>query len=110
MTRDWQNVIFSDESSFWAFSPQRKAWSVRGRPMLQRSVKHPLKDNEAAATQWQCRSVRRGMAASGGGGNSSSSNGGSVSVGLGWVGLGTRLESQLVRINSGTKRVTAAPV
>ncbi|GJQ72510.1 hypothetical protein Trydic_g3581 [Trypoxylus dichotomus] len=43
MTRDWQNVIFSDESSFWAFSPQRKAWSVRGEPMLQRSVKHPLK-------------------------------------------------------------------
>lgn len=43
MTRDWQNVIFSDESSFWAFTPQRKAWSVRGKPMLQRSVKHPLK-------------------------------------------------------------------
>ncbi|GJQ85099.1 hypothetical protein Trydic_g15786 [Trypoxylus dichotomus] len=43
MTRDWQNVIFSDESAFWAFSPQRKVWSVRGKLMLQRSVKHPLK-------------------------------------------------------------------
>ncbi|GJQ86076.1 hypothetical protein Trydic_g23149 [Trypoxylus dichotomus] len=48
MTRDWQNVIFSDESSFWAFSSQRKAWSVRGKPMLQRSVKHPLKKNFAS--------------------------------------------------------------
>lgn len=42
-TRDWQNVVFSDESSFWAFCPQRKAWAIHGKPMLQRSVKHPLK-------------------------------------------------------------------
>lgn len=41
--RDWSNVIFTDEASFWAFVPRRKAWSVRRRPMIQRSVKHPQK-------------------------------------------------------------------
>lgn len=43
VTSDWQNVIFTDEASFWAFAPQHKAWTVRGKPLLQRSVKHPLK-------------------------------------------------------------------
>lgn len=41
--RDWSNVVFTDESSFWAWVPTRRAWSLRGQPFIQRSVKHPVK-------------------------------------------------------------------
>ncbi|CAK9806971.1 Transposable element Tcb1 transposase [Anthophora quadrimaculata] len=41
--RNWENIIFTDESSFWAWIPQKRAWSMKGHPMLQRTVKHPIK-------------------------------------------------------------------
>lgn len=43
LNRDWRDVIFTDEASFWAWVPRRKAWSKRGNPVLQRSIKHPVK-------------------------------------------------------------------
>ncbi|CAK9833892.1 Transposable element Tcb2 transposase [Anthophora retusa] len=41
--RDWNNVVFSDESSFWAWTPIKRAWSAHGNPVIQRSIKHPIK-------------------------------------------------------------------
>lgn len=41
--RDFSNVIFTDESSFWAWIPRRYAWSTRDHPVIQRTVKHPVK-------------------------------------------------------------------
>lgn len=41
--RDWGHVIFSDESTFMAIDVRRRAWSVRGQPVVVRRVKHPLK-------------------------------------------------------------------
>lgn len=43
LDRDWDNVIFTDESSFWAWSSLSKAWSTKSNRILQRTVKHPLK-------------------------------------------------------------------
>ena len=38
---DWDNVVFSDESSFWAWTLIKRAWSVRGSPVIER-IKHPI--------------------------------------------------------------------
>ena len=43
ISRNWDNVIFSDESSFWAWVLKKRAWTSKGNPMLQRTVKHPVK-------------------------------------------------------------------
>ena len=40
--RDWSNVLFSDEASFWAWVPIKRAWSAAGARSLQRTVKHPI--------------------------------------------------------------------
>ena len=39
---DWDNVVFSYESSFWAWTLIKRAWSVRGSPVIER-IKHPIK-------------------------------------------------------------------
>ena len=41
--RDWSNVLFSDEASFWAWVPMKRAWSAAGERFLQRTVQHPIK-------------------------------------------------------------------
>ncbi|KAJ8947238.1 hypothetical protein NQ318_012004 [Aromia moschata] len=41
--RNWSNVIFSDEASFWAWVPKNRAWSTPGEKLVQRTVKHPVK-------------------------------------------------------------------
>lgn len=43
LERDWNNIIFSDEASFYGFMYKRKAWTVKGEKMVQRTVKHPVK-------------------------------------------------------------------
>ena len=43
LNRDWDNVIFTDESSFWAWSSLSKAWTTKSNRVLQRTVKHPAK-------------------------------------------------------------------
>lgn len=43
LDRDFSNVIFTDESSFWAWDTRRHAWSTRAVPVIQRTVKHPVK-------------------------------------------------------------------
>lgn len=43
LDRDWSNVIFTDESSFWAWSSLSKAWTSKHNRLLQRTVKHPVK-------------------------------------------------------------------
>lgn len=50
--RNWDNVIFTDEASFWCFLHPRKAWTVQGKRMVQRTVKHPAKVHV-----WGCFSV-----------------------------------------------------
>ncbi|KAG6452269.1 hypothetical protein O3G_MSEX007545 [Manduca sexta] len=45
LDRDWSNVIFTDESSFWAWSSLSKAWTSKHNRLLQRTVKHPVKVN-----------------------------------------------------------------
>lgn len=50
---NWDNVIFTDESSFWAWSPLSKAWSTKRERVLQRTVKHPVKVHV-----WGCFSKR----------------------------------------------------
>lgn len=40
---DWDNIIFTDESSFWAWSSLSKAWSTKSNRILQRTIKHPVK-------------------------------------------------------------------
>ena len=32
--RDWSNVLFSDEASFWAWVPIKRAWSAAGERFL----------------------------------------------------------------------------
>ena len=32
--RDWSNVLFSDEASFWAWIPIKRAWSAAGERFL----------------------------------------------------------------------------
>ena len=53
LDRDWSNVIFSDEASFWAWVPIKYAWSTVGSRLLQRTVKHPVKVHV-----WGCFSQR----------------------------------------------------
>lgn len=43
--KNWSSVIFTDESSFWAWSPKKRAWCVESTPVIQRTVKHPVKIN-----------------------------------------------------------------
>ena len=40
--RDWSNVLFLDEASFWAWVPIKRAWSAAGERFLQRNVKHTI--------------------------------------------------------------------
>ena len=51
--RDWSNVLFSDEASFWAWVPIKRAWSAAGKRFLQRTVKHSIKIHV-----WGCFSQR----------------------------------------------------
>lgn len=53
VNRDWDNVVFTDECSFWGWLPVRKAWSVQGMPVIQRTVKHAIKLHV-----WGCFNVR----------------------------------------------------
>lgn len=41
--RNWNNVIFTDESSFWANSNINRSWCTANNRLLQRTVKHPVK-------------------------------------------------------------------
>lgn len=41
--RDWSNIIFSDEASFWAGNYLTRAWSTADNRLLVRTVKHPVK-------------------------------------------------------------------
>lgn len=43
LSRDWGNVIFTDESSFVIYNYYKKAWTKKGEKFLQRTVKHPAK-------------------------------------------------------------------
>lgn len=41
--RDWDNVIFTDESSVWGYAWTNRAWSTAENRLVQRTVKHPIK-------------------------------------------------------------------
>lgn len=43
LDRDGNNVIFSDEASFWAWSPITHTWCTQSNKFIQRTVKHPAK-------------------------------------------------------------------
>lgn len=43
LDRDWDNVIFSDEASFWARSSVTHTWCTHANKFIQRTVKHPVK-------------------------------------------------------------------
>lgn len=43
MHRDWRQVIFTDESSFWARTGISRAWSSSTQRFVQRTVKHAIK-------------------------------------------------------------------
>lgn len=43
LDRYWDNVIFSDEASFWAKSSIRRVWSTQANRLIERTVKHPVK-------------------------------------------------------------------
>lgn len=43
LNRDWDNVIFSDETSFWAHTFITHTWCTHANKLLQRTVKHPVK-------------------------------------------------------------------
>ena len=51
--RDWSNVLSSDEASFWAWVPMKRAWSAASEHFLQRTAKHPIKIHV-----WGCFSQR----------------------------------------------------
>ena len=51
--RDWFYLLFSDEASFWAWVPIKRAWLAAGERLLQRTVKHPIKIHV-----WGCFSQR----------------------------------------------------
>lgn len=40
---DWENAIFTDESSFWARSTVNRAWSTPNNRFVVRTLKHPVK-------------------------------------------------------------------
>ena len=41
--RDGSNILFSDEASFWAWVPIKRACSAAAERFLQRTLKHPIK-------------------------------------------------------------------
>ncbi|KAF2878884.1 hypothetical protein ILUMI_27285 [Ignelater luminosus] len=43
LNRDWDNVIFTDEASFWLSTSTKRVWCVKGKKLIQRTVKHPRK-------------------------------------------------------------------
>ncbi|KAF2891845.1 hypothetical protein ILUMI_14328 [Ignelater luminosus] len=43
LNRDWDNVIFTDEASFWSSTSTKRVWCVKGKKLIQRTVKHPGK-------------------------------------------------------------------
>ncbi|KOX68105.1 hypothetical protein WN51_07954, partial [Melipona quadrifasciata] len=40
--RDWSDIVFTDESSFWVLIPIKRAWSAYGKSIIEKTVKHPL--------------------------------------------------------------------
>ncbi|CAK9829647.1 Transposable element Tcb2 transposase [Anthophora retusa] len=53
VSRDWDNIVFTDECSFWGWLPVKKAWSIQKVPYVQRAVKHAIKVHV-----WGCFNVR----------------------------------------------------
>jgi hypothetical protein len=53
LDRDWDNVIFSDVASFWAYNVINRAWSIPINRLIQRTVKRPVKVHV-----WSCFSKR----------------------------------------------------
>lgn len=43
LSKDWDNIIFTDEAPFWAWVTIRKAWSIPSNRIIRRTVKHPIK-------------------------------------------------------------------
>jgi hypothetical protein len=43
LDRDWDDVIFSDEASFWAYNVINRAWSIPINRLIQRTIKRPVK-------------------------------------------------------------------
>lgn len=43
LERDWSNVVFTDEASFWARSTISHTWSKSRKRFVIRTVKHPIK-------------------------------------------------------------------
>ncbi|KAF2891947.1 hypothetical protein ILUMI_14226 [Ignelater luminosus] len=43
LNRDWDNVIFTYEASFWLSTSTKRVWCVKGKKVIQRTVKHPGK-------------------------------------------------------------------
>lgn len=43
LDRDWNNVIFTDESSVWGYTTIRRSWPTLSQKLIQRTVKHPVK-------------------------------------------------------------------
>lgn len=41
--RNFSNVVFTDEASFWAWSTHKQPWSILGKPRFQLIVKIPAK-------------------------------------------------------------------
>jgi transposase len=49
LDRDWTRVIFTDESTFELNCQVTRAWQIRGKPKIYRTVKHPAK-----VSVWGC--------------------------------------------------------
>ena len=45
LSRDWSNVVFTDEAIFHVWTPKKKAWTTKDTRLVQRTVKHPAKLN-----------------------------------------------------------------
>ena len=43
--RDWDQVVFSDEATFWLNDHKRPVWQRKGARVVVRKVKHPAKVN-----------------------------------------------------------------
>lgn len=51
--RDWTKVVFTDESTFELNCQRTRAWQIRGKPKIYRTVKHPPK-----VSVWGCFSYK----------------------------------------------------
>ena len=43
MDRNWDNVIFTDETSMWGYVSRNRTWTTVDNRLVQRTVKHPIK-------------------------------------------------------------------